>query len=184
MSGGGDRREGRAHMPADDLDKTEPPRLAEMLALDGARPGRVWRADDLAAVLRHQLDAPLEFDLGDLSEEYANLAPPGEPGSLHWRVTFGQLLHHARPPLPLVERAKRFAKACRNHPDGPLPVEVATVLYFACIVVARLRCDGGPRISALDDPALVEGLCWALAQPWLDQRTRELFVGGVEHLTK
>jgi hypothetical protein len=171
-------------MPADELDKTEPPRLAEMLALDGARPGRVWRAEELSAVLRHQLDAPLEFDLGDLSEEYAQLAPPGETGSLHWRVTFGQLLHHARPPLPLVERAKRFAKACRNHPDGPLPVEVATVLYFALIVVARLRCDGAPRISALDDAALVAGVQWALAQEWLDERTRALFVGLVERLNR
>jgi hypothetical protein len=171
-------------MPADDIDKTEPPRLAEMLALDGARPGRVWRADELSAVLRHQLDAPLEFDLGDLSEEYAQLAPPGDAGSLHWRVSFGELLHHARPPLVLLERAKRFAKACRNHPEGPLPVEVATVLYFACIVVARLRCDGGARISALDDATLVDGMRWALAQEWLDERTRELFAGAVEHLSK
>jgi hypothetical protein len=168
---------------ADELDKTEPPRLAEMLALDG-RAGHVWRAEELSAILRHQLDAPLEFDLGDLSDEYAAIAPPGDTGTLRWRVTFGELLHHARPPLPLVERAKRFAKACRNHPEGPLPVEVATVLYFALIVVARLRCDGAPRISALDDAALVEGMHWALAQAWLDERTRALFVGAVEHLKK
>src|SRR5688500_12051193 len=170
-------------MPADELDKTEPPRLAEMLALDG-RAGQVWRAEELSAILRHQLDAPLEFDLGELSDEYAAVAPPAAAGTLHWRVTFGELLHHARPPLPLVERAKRFAKACRNHPEGPLPVEVATVLYFALIVVARLRCDGAPRISALDDAALVEGAHWALAQEWLDERTRGLFVGAVEHLSK
>lgn len=172
-----------APMPADELDKTEPPRLAEMLALDARDARHVWRADELSAILRHQLDAPLEFDLGDLSEEYAKVAPPAEAGTLHWRVTFGELLHHARPPLPLVERAKRFAKACRNHPDGPLPVEVATVLYFALIVVARLRCDGA-RISALDDAALVDGMQWALAQEWLDERTRALFVGAMEQLQK
>ena len=171
-------------MPADDIDKTEPPRLAEMLSLDPAV-SRAWRGDELSAILRHQLDAPLEFDLGDLSEDYAKLAPPDQTaGSLHWRVTFGQLLDHARPPLPLLERAKRFAKACRNHPDGPLPVEVATVLYFACIAVARLRCDGAPRISALDDAALFEGMSWALSQDWLDERTRALFAGAVEHLQR
>ena len=74
-------------MPADELDKTEPPRLAEMLALDG-RPGRAWRAEELSAVLRHQLDAPLEFDLGDLTDlrdEYATLAPPGSDTPI-WTV--------------------------------------------------------------------------------------------------
>ena len=169
-------------MPADELDKTEPPRLAEMLALDG-RAGQVWRAEELAAILRHQLDAPLEFDLGDLSSEYAAIAhAAGDAGRLRWAVSFAELLRHPRPPLPLLERAKRFAKACRNHPDGPLPVEVATVLYFACIVVARLRCDGAPRISALDDAALVEGMSWALSQDWLDERTRELFNGASARL--
>ncbi len=171
-------------MPADDIDKTEPPRLAEMLSLDPAV-SRAWRGDELSAILRHQLDAPLEFDHGDLSSEYAAIAhAAGDAGRLRWAVSFAELLRHPRPPLPLLERAKRFAKACRNHPDGPLPVEVATVLYLASFVAARLRFDGAPRICALDVSALVEGMSWALSQDWLDERTRALFAGAVEHLQR
>jgi hypothetical protein len=50
---------------------------------------------------------------------------------------------------------------------------VATLLYFASIVVAQMRC--GTRITALDDNAIGAAIQWALAQSWVDGPTRSLF---------
>jgi hypothetical protein len=71
---------------------------------------------------------------------------------------------------------KDFAKACRISADSPIPREIATVLYFASIAVARLRC--GRRITELTDTAVRKGLDWALGQPWLDEATRRLLEEG------
>jgi hypothetical protein len=176
-------------MPPDELDKTEPQRLAEMLSIDAHDDERaaasVWQPAELAAILRHQLETELEFDLGDVSTELASLerimgSGDAGAGTLRYAITFNQLLHHPRPSLALLERAKRFAKACKNAPSGALPPEVATVLYFAFLIVARMRCAA--RITALDDASLLRGLEWAIAQPWVDPETRALLRGGLEYL--
>ena len=90
--------------------------------------------------------------------------------------SFNDLLHHPRPPIELLELTKAFAKACRSHPDSPLPDEVATVLYLGSIVAAMTRCDR--PISKLGSDGLRHGLDWALNQPWLDQPTRNLLEEG------
>ena len=79
-----------------------------------------------------------------------------------------------------VTVTKQFAKACRNDPHGPLPDEVATVLYFSSIVVAINRC--GCRITKMDDRSLEFSLSWALRQPWLDESTRGILRGGLDAL--
>jgi hypothetical protein len=137
---------------------SDPSRLSRILAADGVG---LWRQDEMGSILRHQLSAPLETDLATAD---AATVP---------RMTFGELLHHPHPPVEVLRRVKGFAKACKVVSDGPLPSEVATVLYFATIVVARLRC--GQRISELDDEALRIGTEWARAQKWVDEPTRSIF---------
>jgi hypothetical protein len=58
-----------------------------------------------------------------------------------------------------------------------LPPEVATLLYYAAILVARRR--HGQRITQLDDNSLRSGVEWSLQQPWVDQRTKSLFQEGI-----
>ena len=58
-------------------------------------------------------------------------------------------------------------------PAAALPSEVATVLYVADVVVARVGC--GQSISHLSDAAVHDNVRWVLAQPWLDPPTRRLF---------
>ena len=58
-----------------------------------------------------------------------------------------------------------------RNPASPLPRDIATVLYFAGIVVALTRC--GERISQLDDAALRAGIEWAMSLPRLDEETRD-----------
>ena len=154
-------------MTEEGLQTAHPSRLAMMLTVEGVDR---WRPDEMAAILRHQLSSQLEADLA--AADRAGLAPSP--------MTFGELLHHLRPPVALLERVKHFAKASKAKSTGPLPPQVATLLYFASIVAARLRCDA--RISGLDDDAILKGTQWALAQSWIDPPTRTLFEEAVAKL--
>src|SRR3954465_4769755 len=99
-------------------------------------------------MFQHQLRAPRRSDLPKMTDQLASASePPIE--------TFGDLLSHPRPPIALLERVKDFAKSSRFAQDGPLHPEVATLLYFAAIAVALVRC--GARISELDSRALGQG---------------------------
>jgi hypothetical protein len=138
-----------------------------MFSIDPAVP-EALTADELASVLRHQLDTPLEIDLDEAK------APEGAAHA--GRITFGELLRATHPPLDLLERVRHFAKACKSRPDGPLPREVATALYFAAIVKAMLSC--GTRTTALPDEALKSGVRWTLAQPWVPPELRALLEEG------
>jgi hypothetical protein len=156
---------GMAPMPHHDLTHSDPKSLAELLRVGGGA-DPLWRPEELAAVLRHQLAAPVEFD-------------PPDPATAKRKpavANFLELFEHPHPPLELLLRTKDFAKANRGRLEGLLPQEVATVLYYASIVVARLRL--GERLSDLDDQTVRKGIDWALAQPWVDGPVRRLFTEG------
>ena len=80
---------------------------------------------------------------------------------------------HPSPPLELLQLAKEFAKSQRYAEEAVFPVEIASVLYYTAIVLARLRL--GQRITEMDDARLRQGVQWCLQQPWIDPATRELF---------
>ncbi len=138
-------------------------------------PGR-WPEAELGKILRHQLAAPLEADLGSAAIDAAANVPAGTA----WCVTFRDLFEHSAPPLELLEIVKAFAKDCRAKPHGPLPPEVALVLYYGCIAAALLR--HGRNITQLDAASLLDGIRWALSCPWLDNSTRKLFEASAGRL--
>jgi hypothetical protein len=159
-------------MALPDLQQTDPRILALFLDMEeGQR--RIWPADELGAILRHQLETSVQLDLEGLGSTFKSrlLALPAaqQPGKL----TFGQLFQIASPPADLLNLVKQFAKASRVRGETVLPPEIATVLYLASIVVARLRC--GKRISDQSDESLTYGIQWVLDQPWADETTRQLF---------
>ena len=133
---------------------------------------RLWRDEELGALLRHQMTAPMQVDLINLERGLAlrvrNLA---EAQGLTLK-SFGDLLAHPNPPVELLKITKDFAKACRLSPHSPVPHEIATVLYFSCIAAALVRCRR--RITGLTNDALAEGFRWVLSRTWLDAPTRVL----------
>jgi len=166
-------------MKDDDVHNSDPQSLTQMMSLD-AGDEKLWSPEELGAILEHQLSAPLECDLGRLDSGLARrlreVNSAAHPEGTRPLKSFRDLLSHPSPPLKLLELTKQFAKACRNNPHGPLPDEIATVLYFSSIAVAMTRC--GQRITKMDDRSLEFSLNWALRQPWLDEASRGILQEG------
>jgi len=130
-----------------------------------------WARHEYAAVLRHQLAAPISF------------GPDTNAGSDRpMPATFGDLLCDARPSLPLLVSLKDFARAHTLQLNSPVPHEVATSLYYAAIVAAFVRCD--QRISGLNDDALQTGIKTILGFDWIDDSMRALFADGLRRLER
>jgi len=151
--------------------KSTAKKLAGLMAAGGER-DRLWREDELAAVFRHQMAAPVLVDLGGFDPRAAALLKRlSEAQSLVLR-SFSDLFQHPSPPREVLELVKNFAKTNMDHPDACLPGEIAAVLYYTSIAAALVRL--GLRITHLSDADLRQGLVWANGQPWLDRGTRRL----------
>ena len=163
-------------MTRHDLEATNPKRLAKVMEL-GSEKSALWEPEELGAILRHQLGARVDADLGILDEglapKLARICSSASPAI----ATFGDLFHHPCPPVRLLELTKLFARASRHHPDHPLPGKIGIILYLTSIVVARTRC--GARITKMDDRTLRSKLAKAIGENWLDESTRELLSRGV-----
>src|SRR5271170_918236 len=155
------------------LFKSAPKSLAAFLAA-GEERARLWQPEELGAIFRHQMSAPILVDLGGFDPATAaRLKTLSEAQSL-LLSSFSDLFLHPVPPLELLSLTKDFAKANMDHPESSLPQEVAVALYYASIATAIVRLDA--RISQLKDAELQRGLLWAKDQPWVDDQTREIVI--------
>ena len=145
--------------------------MAELMTPDASKlPG--WGDDDLAAMLRHQLQAPLQFDL-TASETVTDAGWTTTTTTLtNCPRTFGELFSHAEPPLELLKLVKDYAKIVETALNNPLPKEISMVLYFTSILLAKVRC--GKRISSVSDDKIRQGGQWIIAQAWVDDRLRDV----------
>jgi len=147
-----------------DLSKTSPSQLALLMGLDETQ--SPWSEDDHAAMMRHLLDSPI---------------PGNPPESSATSQTFGRLLASHHPDVEHLRRVKEFAKSCRTNPNSDLPEDIATVLYYAAIAAARLRCSHA--ISQLSVAELHDGIEWALARSWLPDPLKPLFQATLDKLS-
>lgn len=161
------------------LSKSPPKSLAAFLAA-GEERARLWRPEELTAIFRHQMAAPILVDLGGFDPTTAvRLKTLGEAQHLLLK-SFSDLFHHPVPPLELLSLTKDFAKANMDHPESALPHEIAAVLYYVSIAAALVRLD--KRITQLQDADLQRGLQWAKDQPWVDGETRDLLIAAVKKI--
>ena len=158
---------------------TDPRLLASLFADDDAIGERIWHPDELAAILHHQMTTPLHVDLAGIEGAAKRLHDAAGASGLILK-SFGDLLQHPHPPLALLKMMKDFAKACRISPESALPREISSVIYFASIIAAMTRHSR--RITKLDNAALRDAVDWALAQPWLDEISRGVFLEGRQFL--
>ena len=143
-------------------------RLSRLLGLQEADE-QGWSENELADILRHQLRAPLLFDLGKLAPATQDAVWRGAgAGKIE---SFGDLLHHPSPPLELLSLVKEFGKSAAL-PQSVLPREIGTLLYYLSIAAALLKHRRW--ITRMDTAALYAGLQWGIDQPWADSRSRQL----------
>jgi len=166
--------------PARAIARSEARSLAAFMAA-GAEGARLWRPDEVAAIFRHQMAAPVLVDLGGFDPVFAaRLKNLASAQSLMLK-SFADLFQHPAPPLELLELTKDFAKANMDQPESVLPGEVAAALYYASIASALARLN--QRISRLSDADLRRGFQWAKDRPWTDNATRELLEAATQKLS-
>ena len=148
--------------------------------LDEATPG-AWSEQDLPAMLRHQLSAPLEFDLSSLEVKGAEVRARDKTltAAAKERIkSFGDLLFHPEPPLVLLKLSKEFfKKRTQDCKKDSSEWKIAYLFYLLSILVAGTRA---PKISALTHGDLLKGVKWALGQKWVNERTRALLAKARE----
>lgn len=156
-----------------------PKGLAALLN-SGSVTGRLWRPQELAAIFRHQLTAPVFVDLGRFEVgAAAKLRELTDSQGLILK-SFTELFHHPTPPIELLALVKDFAKANMNHSESVLPHEIATAIYYVSIAAAAVRLD--ERISVLPDAELLRGYAWVCTQDWIDPDSKALLLGAAERL--
>jgi len=156
---------------AESVFQRQPKSLAALLEASGEQ-ARLWRPEELGAIFRHQMAAPVLVDLGGYDPgTAARLKTLSEAQSLLLK-SFSDLFHHPAPPLELLELTKDFAKANMDHAQSSIPNEVAAALYYTSIAAALVRLDA--RITRLPPADLRRGLLWTREQVWLDPDTKQL----------
>jgi hypothetical protein len=154
--------------------KSSAAQLAKIMNLDETTPD-VWNDRDLAAMLRHQMSAPLNFDLTSVEMKAAKAEARTETlaSAAKERIkSFKDLLFHPEPPLELLRLSKDFfkgrTKACKK---GSPEWQVAYLFYVLSILAAGSRAA---RLSNLTPSDLRKAIKWALDQKWVDAGTRRL----------
>jgi hypothetical protein len=146
----------------------------------GTTPLTPCSAEELAALLRQQLAAPISVDLEGLDARHAAALKGLSDAQGLLLKSFDDLFQHPHPPLELLELVKEFAKTHRKHPHSTLPNEIATLLYYASLASALARRN--KRISRLNEEELRRAFDWVFGQPWVDERTKNLMAEAVRCL--
>jgi hypothetical protein len=150
--------------------KSSPDQLAEVLNFEVAWPNP-WTEADLPAMFRHQMAAPIAFDLKTLARSETVLTEAAKEGIR----TFENLLQHPHPPETLLSLAKDFFKTIAGPIDSRLAgQQVAYVFYLLAILVARERL--GRSLTRLSDAELLRGVEWGATRTWIDAGSREIFL--------
>jgi hypothetical protein len=161
------------------LFKSAPKSLAAFLAA-GEERARLWQPEELGAIFRHQMSAPILVDLGGFDPATAARLKTLTAAQSLLLKSFLDLFLHPVPPIELLTLTKDFAKGNMEHPDSSLPHEVAAVLYYASIAAAHVRLDR--KISQLNDAELKRGLLWAKSQPWVESPIQNLLDESLKKL--
>jgi hypothetical protein len=144
--------------------------LAGLITLADAPGHAGWTADDLAAIWRHQLVAPLMADLGSVAADaQTTVISVHAPLSIQ---SLAGLFAHPSPPLDVLRMVKDLSRMQGSRPETAYPQQVAVALYYLAIALGLVRL--GRRMSTMDDARLRDGMEWVIQQAWLDQATRDI----------
>src|SRR6266536_2452639 len=164
--------------------RSTPEQVSKLMRLDETA-SEPWRPEDLRAMVRHQLSAPVEFDVRSL-----RLSQP-EQGILNSSLreaprsgirTFVDLFYSPHPPVELLRLSQKFFKEqLTRHPTVSPEHKIAYLFYLLSIVVARNRT--GVKISKLTDQQLHQSVKAMADKPWVDEQVRKLLTEACQRTT-
>jgi len=163
------------------FDQQPPERVAGLMDQGSGNPPN-WTDAELGAVLRHQLDTPIEAEVVGLGAAAAAKLQAICAGEDQGATTLAGVFNCADPSVAMLQMVKEFAKTLLEHPDTALPREVAGILYWTSIAAGMVLKRS--RITRLEDGALEAGLSWAASREWLDGRCRELIETALDRLPR
>ncbi len=165
--------------PAGNLDKSPPKSLAAFLS-EGEEHARLWRPEELGAIFRHQMAAPVVVDLGGVDAAVAARLRNLTSAQNLLLTSFRDLFLHPVPPLELLALTKDFAKGNMDQPDSAIPNDVAAVVYYLTIAAGLVRLN--QRISRLGDAELKRGLEGARGKAWVEAPLKDLLGEAIRKL--
>ena len=107
-------------MTGSDLSGSEPQMLSRLIGV-GDRSSHDWQHDELASIMRHQLDADLVGELGGADIRTRHRVADMQPHDRPRLTTIRDLLCASNPPIELLILAKEYARSFHSHPESPLP---------------------------------------------------------------
>lgn len=166
-----------------DSELFHPTMLAQLFEI-GQHDRANWTTEDLQGMLIHQLDTPLPDYLqpkAAWTSEQAISRPDGTSPQ-RTRHSFRQILLADTPPIELLKKMKNHVKGIRHNPDHPLPIEISTALYYACISAAWIHARAW--ISSTDAGSFRSGLTWLIDQSWVEPDLQQLYRSTLDQLMK
>lgn len=127
--------------------------------------------NELRAALEHALDCPLPELLGLTPDAFQRKMQDASFPLTAVCPSFRALIASPQPPLLLLQLLKDHSKHCRRSGNSKLPPEVATAIYYLCVVAARNSL--GTSIASLSCEQFNKGVRWLKAQSWISASLQE-----------
>jgi hypothetical protein len=132
----------------------------------------LWTPDEMKAMWQHQLAAPVDVDLAEVTSVRATILRSSAGLGSFGGKTFGQLFADTAAPIELLELTKEFAKETLKVSEEKQLKEIASALYYASYAAGLLRY--GKLIGSMKAEELKPGFKWAQKRSWLDDSTKAL----------
>ena len=149
----------------------KPEGLTRILSID-EDVKELWQAQEIEAMWRHQLAAPIGIDLETVISVTGTELRKSPHFEAFRQKTFADLFRDPSPPLEVLKLTKEFTKqTLRDCEEGQLR-ELASALYYASYAAALIY--HGQCIGSMSENELRPGFNWALRQGWIDEQTKKL----------
>ncbi len=143
------------------------------------------KTQDPAALLQHQMESPLNFDLGTVMVSELQRKKTTESFAEATRSsieTFRDLFTNRNPPLELLKLSQKFFKHRLALEQGEsINQKVFYLFYLLSIVTARVRCR--VNISKLTNEQQLRTIKSIVKQTWVGDQIRELLAEGQRRIS-
>jgi hypothetical protein len=118
------------------------------------------------------LTIPLFEALPGIDHRPIDAAAESVHGAAPASLTLNDIFTDPAPSIESLRAIKDWSRRSSRSKDSPLPLDVASLLYFASIAAAQV--PRGQWISKLDPAIFGRGIEMFLAEPWLREPLRGL----------